>query len=132
MCCTGQEIQYKDIMPPELQNLRRQLTGITSNKVEGGITATPLPKGMPLSAPVNPASMAALNIMMGMMGQGGYTQPQFITYGYGQPNQPFYRDTPPDTEGGKLPPGWMFGSNNIPKSKVKKSQLQNPYLPRRG
>ncbi len=69
--CTGQKIPYEDIMPQELQNLRKQMATGTSYQLTQGNNATPYPG--PLTAPQDPLSAMASSIMMGMMGQAGKT-----------------------------------------------------------
>ncbi len=68
MGCEGSEIEYKDIMPAELQALRKKIATYTSGKM--GQTATALPEGFPLSAQVNPLQTNAANIMNMLMGGG--------------------------------------------------------------
>lgn len=68
MGCEGSKIEYEDIMPPELQALRKKIAAYTSGKM--GQTATALPEGFPLSAQVNPLQTNAANIMNMLMGGG--------------------------------------------------------------
>ena len=113
-CCKGEKIPYEELFPEELKSLRKQLTGYVGGNLGQGAT----PYGGEIAAPVNPASNAALNMVMGMMGHGGYSPPAGFTYQGGQQDSPVpydpYKNTPPppgvpppaDLPGTKLPPGY--------------------------
>ena len=110
-CCKGEKIPYEELFPEELKNLRKQLTGYVGDNLGQGAT----PYTGEIAAPVNPASNAALNMVMGMMGHGGYSPPAGFTYQGGQQGSPIGPATNPpppgvpppgDLPGTKLPPGW--------------------------
>ena len=111
-CCKGEKIPYEELFPEELKSLRKQLTGYVGGNLGQGAT----PYGGEIAAPVNPASNAALNMVMGMMGHGGYSPPAGFTYQGGQQGSPVgeYKEPPPppgvpppgDLPGTKLPPGY--------------------------
>lgn len=80
MCCTGQEIDLKDIRTQEqkalmnllFQNiLQPRLQGVQ----QGMMQATPYPGA--LSARPDVGQIAAMNTMMGMGGYGGYKAPHY-------------------------------------------------------
>jgi len=109
-CCgEGNPIPYEELFPDELKALRKNLVNYTGKNV--GLGATPYPGNV--AAPVNPASNAALNMVMGMMGHGGYTAPQGVPSPFGQQGTPIIwdedRDEPPPDDpppgGADLPPG---------------------------
>ena len=93
-CCTGDKIPYEELFPEELKGLRKNLTGYIGGNVGKGAT----PYGGPMAAPVNPASTAALNMIMGMMGHGGYSPFPGIPYTGGQQGTPYMPNTTTETE----------------------------------
>ena len=110
-CCTGEKIPWEEINAPELKTLRNNLVNYVGGNVGKG--ATPYPGNV--AAPVNPASNAALNMVLGMMGHGGYSPPAGFTYQGGQQGSPIGPatnppppgvDPPGDQHSTKLPPGW--------------------------
>ena len=105
-CCQGEKIPYEELFPEELKSLRKNLTGYVGGNV--GLGATPY--GGEIAAPVNPASNAALNMVMGMMGYGGYNQQPGLPYTGGQQGSPYIHENdeeryppPPPPPGGIAP-----------------------------
>ena len=109
-CCTGDKIPYEELFPEELKSLRKNLTGYVGGNVGQGAT----PYGGEIAAGVNPASNAALNMVMGMMGHGGYSPPQGFTYTGGQQGSPVNPGTPPPVIPGVPPPGGQPGTKLPP------------------
>jgi len=87
-CCQGQKIPMEELFPEELKGLRKQLTGYMGGNIGQGAT----PYGGDIAAPVNPASNAALNMIMGMMGHGGYKPGPGVQYTGGVQGSPYGSD----------------------------------------
>ena len=87
-CCKGEKIPYEEVFPEELKTLRNNLVNYVGGNV--GLGATPY--GGEIAAPVNPASNAALNMVMGMMGYGGYNQQPGLPYTGGQQGSPYIHE----------------------------------------
>ena len=109
-CCPGEKIPYEELFPEELKTLRKNLVDYTSGNLGMGA----VPYGGEIAAPVNPASNAALNMVMGMMGYGsGYNPQPGLPYTGGQQGSPFIPgvddppppppDDPPKRRGGDPP-----------------------------
>ena len=79
MGCEGEPIELQDYMPPELQALRKKIAAYTGGKL--GQTATAMPEGMPLSAPVNQLQLNAAQMMNQLMGAGQFSMPPYRTSG---------------------------------------------------
>ncbi len=79
MGCEGEPIELQDYMPPELQELRKKIAAFTGGKL--GQTATAMPEGMPLSAPVNQLQLNAAQMMNQLMGAGQFSMPPYRTSG---------------------------------------------------
>lgn len=84
--CQGEPIEYQDVMPEELQALRKSIATWLEPMV--GQRATALPEGMPVAAGTSPLTYQAQDVMSGMMGYGatpwGSTQPVYPgNYGIG-------------------------------------------------
>ena len=98
-CCKGEKIPYEELFPEELKTLRNNLVDYVGGNV--GLGATPY--GGNIAAPVNPASNAVLNMVMGMMGHGGYSPFPGVPYTGGQQGSP-YIAPPPDEPPPPPPP----------------------------
>ena len=94
MCdsCTGDPTKFQELLSPEQQALRKKMISGTTNGFPGissmlDVGATPY--GGPLSAGIDPMSLMAANVMMGIGtgGQRGYTAPNF--YGMGGSANPW-------------------------------------------
>ena len=83
-CCAGQKIPMEELFPEELKTLRNNLTNYIGGNTGKGAT----PYSGNVAAPVNPASNSALNMIMGMMGHGGYAPAQGVPYTGGQQGSP--------------------------------------------
>ena len=92
-CCTGEKIPWEEINDPKLKSMRDSLVDYYGGKL--GLGAAPY--GGEIAASVNPASNAALNMVMGMMGHGGYSPPEGFTYQGGQQGSPAPVPPPPGT-----------------------------------
>ena len=130
-CCKGEKIPYEELFPEELKTLRNNLVDYVGGNV--GLGATPY--GGNIAAPVNPASNAALNMVMGMMGHGGYSPFPGVPYTGGQQGAPMPWVPYPDKGNDGGDDAWKDDSDIIGKdelkdpsktSKVKKDQLVNP------
>jgi len=93
-CCTGDKIPYEELFPEELKGLRKNLTSYIGGNVGKGAKAYT----GPMAAPVNDASTYALNMVLGMMNQGGFRPQPGIPYTGGQQGTPYNPYTP-------VPPG---------------------------
>ena len=81
MSCKGEPIELQDLVTPDQAKLKKMVMEMLQSKV--GQNATPLPDGMPISAPTNPMSLYGANLLAGLMGQSGYQEPQGTPYQYG-------------------------------------------------
>lgn len=86
--CGGKEIEYKDVMPEELQRLRKGVAEWLYPKI--GYSATQLPQDFPLYAQTDPLTQMARSIMFGMGGWQNQVQPPWGTY-----NQAWYNPVGP-------------------------------------
>jgi hypothetical protein len=75
MCCQGDPTKFQELLSPQQQALRNQMISGISSGLKQGAT----PYGGAVSAGVDPMSLMAANVMMGIGtgGKRGYTAPNF-------------------------------------------------------
>jgi len=80
--CSGDEIDYTELLPEELQNLRKQLAAFASAKMGAAGTSglqTATPYLGPMSTGLDPMSLMAANIMMAYGNQLPYMSPTMFS-----------------------------------------------------
>lgn len=81
MGCEGSPIEFEDVMPPELQNLRKYQAKIADQALREGKTATPY--GGPLAPYPDQLMLQGANMMKGLGGYSPYQMPAFMMGGGG-------------------------------------------------
>ena len=79
----GKKMEYEPQMTPQEQKARGELLKLFQSKMGQGAT----PYTGPLTAPVNPMSLMAMNMMSSMYGGKPYSQPSFGTFEQYMPRQ---------------------------------------------
>jgi len=75
----NQEIDWENLRTPEQQTVMAQLGSLLSSNLVRGAT----PYTGAINAPYDPSQLAAMNVMMGLGGQGQYNAPEIPLYGGG-------------------------------------------------
>lgn len=120
MCCTGQPTEYQNITPQWMQDFQKQ---IIQNYIMPNLGQTATPYEGPLTYPVPQPAYNAMDLMNRMMGYGGYTPADPLTYSSWNISGPTPTDTGTTDTGRKSKP--RDGGDGI----YKPGPWDDPYAP---
>lgn len=124
MCCEGQQVPWEDVLPKELQDLRKSVASGIQGQL--GKPASQLPEGLPISTQVPQPALNAMQMINQMMGFGDFQNKPPISYDF-DPYENIDMGIPP---GGWPPPGGG-GGNGYEYDVIDKDSLKDPNAPRR-